>query len=49
MMKSKMRGLKVIQIAENYCQFEVTDADFHAEWCGFDELRDLVVTAMENK
>lgn len=49
MMKSKLRGLKVIQIAENYCQFEVTDADFHAEWRGFDELRDLVVTAMEDK
>jgi hypothetical protein len=47
--KSKMRGLKVIHIAENYCQFEVTDSDFYAEWRGFDELRDLVVTAMEGK
>jgi hypothetical protein len=44
---AKMRGLKVIHSAENYCEFEVTDSNLYAEWIGFDRLRDLDVTATE--
>jgi len=47
MIKTKTKGLKVILMAENFCQFEVTDEEIYAEWRGFDELRDLVVTAVE--
>jgi hypothetical protein len=43
----KMKGLKIIHSAENYCEFEVTDSDLYAEWHGFDRLRDLDVTATE--
>jgi hypothetical protein len=43
----KTNGLKIIRSAENYCELEVTDSDFYAEWRGFDRLRDLDVTATE--
>jgi hypothetical protein len=47
MVKVKMKGLKVIERAKNYCRFEVTDPDIYAEWRDFDILRDLVVEAVE--
>jgi hypothetical protein len=47
MAKVKLKGLKIIDSANNYCRFEVTDADIYAEWRDFDTLRDLVVVAVE--
>jgi hypothetical protein len=38
-----LKGLKVLESAENYCRFEVIEKEFHAEWGDFDVLRDLVV------
>ena len=47
MAKVKLKGLKIVESAKNYCRFEVTDADIYAEWRDFDTLRDLIVVAVE--
>ena len=47
MISKKTRGLTVIDAADNYVLFEITDPDIYAEWQGFDKLRDLDVAANE--
>jgi hypothetical protein len=47
MISKKTRGLKVVDAADNYVLFEMTDPDIYAEWQGFDKLRDLDVAAIE--
>jgi hypothetical protein len=47
MAKVKLKGLKIVESAKNYCRFEVLDADIYAEWRDFDTLRDLIVVAVE--
>jgi hypothetical protein len=47
MITANTKGLKIIESADNYVHFEITDPDIYAEWQGFDKLRDLDVTATE--
>ena len=44
----QIHGLTIHQSTDNYCQFEVSDSDFSAEWHQFDQLRDLVIDASED-
>jgi hypothetical protein len=47
LVKAKTRGLKILQSSENFCELEVVESDFYAEWTGFDRLRDLDIAATE--
>jgi hypothetical protein len=44
----QINGLTIHQSTDNYCQFEVSNSDFSAEWHQFDQLRDLVIDASED-
>ena len=43
--KKSLRGLKALVTANEKMQFEILDADYEANWSGFDPLRDLTILA----